>query len=110
MFGRRLFAKGNDRADTMLRVTLGNIFVERYAEKRGDPCGNERSEVAHLVATFGRGDDAPVAGGERVAKDLPDKGIHTLGKLLHHIGVGLYVGERPAINRLFQSDIMPKVG
>ena len=56
-----LSPKGEHRPDTMLRVALGNIFVERYAEKRAYLRGNERSEVARLVATFGRGNDAPVA-------------------------------------------------
>ena len=83
----------------MLRVALGNIFIERYAEKRGVPCGNERSKVAHLVATLGRGNDAPVAVGERVAEDLSDKGIHTHGKLLDHIGVALNVGQGSAANQ-----------
>ena len=85
----------------MFRVALGNIFVERYAEKFSDSCGNERCEVAHLMATLGRGDDAPVAGGERVAEDLPYKGIHTLGKLIDHSIVALNVCQRPAIKRLF---------
>ena len=84
----------------MLRVALGNIFVERYAEKRGEPCGNERSKVAHLVATLGRGNDAPVAIAQRVTEDLSNKGIHALGKLLHHIGVGFNVGQGSAVDRL----------
>ena len=53
------------------------------------------------MATLRRGDDAPVAGGERVAEYLPDKGIHTHGELPDHIGVALDVGESPAIKRLF---------
>lgn len=33
VFGRRFFAKGKDRPDTVLRVALGNILIEWYAEK-----------------------------------------------------------------------------
>ena len=33
LFGR-FFTESKDSPDTMLRVALGNIFVERYAEKR----------------------------------------------------------------------------
>lgn len=84
----------------MLRVALGDIFVEVYAEKFSEPGRNERRKISDLVATLGRGDDGPVTGGERMTEDLPDKGIHALGKLLHHIGVGLYVGQGSAIDRL----------
>ena len=37
----------------MLRVALGNVFVKWYAEQFGEPSGNERGEVALLVATLG---------------------------------------------------------
>lgn len=94
-------SESEHRPDTVLRVALGNIFVERYAEKLREPGRNERRKISDLVATLGRGNDAPVARGERVAEDLPDKGIHALGKFLHHIGVALNVGQRPAIERLF---------
>lgn len=99
--GGRCFTKGKNSPDTMLRVALGNVFVERYTEQFGEASGNERGEVSLLVATLGRGNDAPVAGSERMTENLPDKGVHTLGKLLDHIGVALNVGQRPAIERLF---------
>lgn len=82
----------------MAAVALGEVFVEADAEQVGEPCGNERSEVALLVSALGRGNDAPVAGGERVAQDLSDKGIHTLGKFLHHIVVALNVGQGSAVD------------
>ena len=94
----------------MLREALGNVFVEWYAEKFGEASGNERGEVALLVATLGRGNDAPVAGSERMTENLPYKGIHTLGKLLDHIGVALNVGQRPAIERLFPKRDNPELG
>ena len=99
--GRWIFNEGKDSPDTMLGVTLGEIFVEVHAQECSEPCGNERCKIAFLVATLRRCDDAPVAGGERIAEYLPDKGIHTHGKLLDHIGVALDVGESPAIERLF---------
>ena len=83
----------------MLRVALGYIFVEGYAEQFGEPGGNERGEVVLLVATLGRGNDGPVAIGERVAENLTYKGIHALGKLLDHIGVALYVGKGAPVDR-----------
>ena len=85
----------------MLRVALGNIFVERYAEKQGEPCGNERSKVAHLVATLGRGNDAPVATRERMAENLTDELCDVGSEKLHHIGVALNVGQSPTIERFF---------
>ena len=85
----------------MLRVTLGEIFVKVHAQECCEPCGNQRCKIAFLVATLRRGDDAPVAGGERVAEYLPDKGIHTHGEFPDHIGVAFDVGESPAIKRLF---------
>lgn len=93
-------AKGKDRPDTMLRVALGNVFIEGYAEKFSEPGRNERGKISDLVATFGRCNDSPVAGGKRMTKNLPDKGIHALGKFLYHIGVALDVGKCPAIERL----------
>lgn len=83
----------------MLAVALGKVFVKRYAEQFGKTRGNERGEVSGLMATLGRGNDAPVAGGERMTEDLPDKGIHALGKFFHHIGVGLDVGKGAPVDR-----------
>ena len=94
----------------MLRVALGNIFVERYAEKLREPGRNKRRKISDLMATLGRGNDAPVAGGERMTENLPDKGIHTLGKLLNHIRVALNVGQSPAIERLFPERDNPERG
>ena len=94
----------------MLRVALGYIFVEGYAEQFSEPSGNERSEVALLVATLGRGNDGPVAIGERVAENLTYKGIHALGKLLDHIGVALNVGQGSAIDRLLPERDNPESG
>lgn len=105
-----LFNEGKDSPDTMFRVTLGEIFVKVHAQECCEPCGNQRCKIAFLVATLRRGDDAPVAGGERVAEYLPDKGIHTHGEFPDHIGVAFDVGESPAIKRLFQREIMPKAG
>ena len=69
----RFFAKGKDRPDTVLRVALGNIFVERYAEKLREPGRNERRKISDLVATLGRDNDAPVTAGERAAEYLTDE-------------------------------------
>ena len=91
-------------------MALGEVFVEAYTEQVGEPSGNERSKVALLVATLGRGNDAPVAGSERMAEDLPDKGVHTLGKLLDHIGVALNVGQGSAVDRLLPERDNPERG
>ena len=85
----------------MLAVALGEAFVEADAEQVGEPRGNERSEVPCLVATFGRGNDTPVTRRKAVAQNLPDKSIHTHGKLIDHFGVGFDVGQGSAVNRLF---------
>ncbi len=42
----RLFAKGEDSPDTMLRVTLGNVFVERDAEQVGQTSRKFKSRKA----------------------------------------------------------------
>ena len=84
----------------MLTVALGEVFIERYAEQFGEPGGNERREIPGLVATLGRGNEAPVAVGEGVAEDLPDKVIHTLGKFFDHTLIRFYLGESASVNRL----------
>ena len=85
----------------MLRVTLGNIFVERYAEQFGEPGRNERGKISDLVATFGRGNDTPVATRERMAENLTDELCDVGSEKLHHIGVALNVGQSPTIERFF---------
>ena len=62
----RLFAKGKDSPDIMLRVALGDIFVEGYVEKFSKQGRNERCKISNLVATLGRGNDGPIAGVERM--------------------------------------------
>ena len=44
---------------------------------------------------------APVAIGERAAEYLTDEFCDVSSEKLHHIGVALNVGQRPAIERLF---------
>lgn len=41
----------------MLRVALGNVFIERYAEKFSEPGRNERGKISDFVATFRRSYD-----------------------------------------------------
>ncbi len=45
-----------------------------------------------------------------MTKNLTEKGIHALGKLLNHIRVAIDVCKRPAIEHFFQSEIIPKKG
>lgn len=97
--GADIHCKG--RVHPLFRAAERDIFIKRYAEKRGYAVGDELSEVALKVSAFRGGDYRPASGSEVIAEDIGEKRGGGPGNFRYHGIVGLNLCQGLAVNAPF---------